>query len=87
MKPYSVKYLPATSQNEFINILAEDVKARIINENDYAEMYSIMADTSADTANTDRLAVALLYVNEENEAEKRVLKMKKTTDKTGEGKQ
>lgn len=76
MKLYSLKYLSATSQNEFINILAEDAKARIVNEIDYAEMYSIMADTSPDTANTDRVFVAVWYVNEENEAKERVLEMK-----------
>ena len=42
MKPYSVKYLSASSQNEFINILAENVKARIVNEIGNAEMCSII---------------------------------------------
>ena len=85
MKPYSVKYLSAASQNEFINILAEDVKRRVINEIDSAEMYSVMADTSPDTANTDRLVVAVRYVDKENQPRERVLEMKETTDKSGEG--
>ena len=85
MKPYSVKYLSATSQNEFINILAEGVKGRIVKEIDSAEMYSVMVDTSPDTANTDRLVVAVRYINEENQHKERVLEMKETTDKTGEG--
>ena len=38
-----------------INILAEDIIGRIINEIDSAGMYSVMADTSPDTANADRL--------------------------------
>ena len=38
-----------------INILAEDIRGRIINEIDSAGMYSVLADTSPDTANTDRL--------------------------------
>jgi hypothetical protein len=85
MKPYSVKYLSAISQNEFINIMAEDVKGRIVNEIESAGMYSVMADTSPDTANTDRLAVAVRYVNEENQPKERVLEMKETKDKSGEG--
>ncbi|CAB4046137.1 unnamed protein product, partial [Paramuricea clavata] len=86
MKPYSMKYLSAISQNEFINIIAEDVKfGRIVNEIESAGMYSVMADTSPDTANTDRLVVAVRYVNEENQPKERVLEMKETKDKSGEG--
>ena len=44
-----------------------------------------MADTSPDTANTDRLVVAVRYVNEENQPKERVLEMKETKDKSGEG--
>jgi hypothetical protein len=39
--------------------MAEDVKGRIVNEIESAGMYSVMADTSPDTANTDRLVVAV----------------------------
>lgn len=85
LKPYSIKYLSAYSQNEFISLLAEDVKARIINDLESAEMYSVMADTSPDTANTDRLVVAVRYVDEQNSATERTLQMKEAIDKTGEG--
>ena len=85
LKPYSVKYLSAYSQNEFISLLAEDVKACIKNDLEAAEMYSVMADTSPDTANTDRLVVAVRYVDEHNSATERVLEMKEAIDKTGEG--
>ena len=46
MKPYAVKYLSPSSQNEFINLLAEDVENRIVKDVVSAEMYSVMADTS-----------------------------------------
>ena len=85
MKPYAVKYLSPRSQNEFINILAEDVKERIVKDVMSAEMYSVMADTSPDTSNTDRLVVAVCYVDENNVPNERVLEMKETTNKTGEG--
>ncbi len=65
--------------------MAEDVKSRIINEIESAGMYSVMADTSPDTANTDRLVVAVRYVNDENQPKERVLEMKETKDKSGEG--
>ena len=85
MKPYAVKYLSPSSQNEFINLLAEDVKSRFVKDVVSAEMYSVMADTSLDTSNTDRLVVAVRYVDENNMPNERVLEMKETTDKTGEG--
>ena len=85
MKPYSVKYLSPSSQNELINVLAEDVKNRIVRDVNSAEMYSVMADTSPDTSNTDRLVVAVRYVGEDNMPNERVLEMKETTDKTGHG--
>ena len=85
MKPYAVKYLSPSSQNEFISLLAEDVKNRIVKDVVSAEMYSVMADTSPDTSNTDRLVVAVRYVDENNVPNERVLEMKETTDKTGEG--
>ena len=44
-----------------------------------------MADTSPVTANTDRLVVAVRYVDEENSPTERVLEMKEAIDKTGEG--
>ncbi|XP_028414896.1 52 kDa repressor of the inhibitor of the protein kinase-like [Dendronephthya gigantea] len=84
-KPYCVKYLSSESQNEFINILAEDVKSRIVSDVNASGMHSVMADTSPDTANTDRLVVAVRYIDEDNHPRERVLEMKETTDKTGEG--
>ncbi len=82
MKPYAVKYLSPHSQNEFVSLLAEDVKARIVADLESAKMYSVMADTSPDTANTDRLVVAVRYVDEENSPMERVLEMKEAIDKT-----
>ena len=85
MKPYSIKYLSSASQNEFIDILAEDVRDRVVNEVKEARMHSVMADTSPDTANTDRLVVAVRYVNTDNEPRERVIEMKETRDKDGKG--
>lgn len=84
MKPYAAKYLSPRSQNEFINLLAEDVKTCIVKHVVSAEMSSVMADTSPDTSNTNRLVVAVRYVDENNVPNERILKMKETSDKTGE---
>ena len=85
MKPYSVKYLSPASQNEFISLLADDVKSRIARDMNSAGIYSVMADTSPDSSNTDRLVVAVRYVDEENSPRERVLEMKEAIDKTGQG--
>ena len=77
--------MSAYSQNEFISFLAEVVRVRVINELESAEMYSVMADTFPDTVNTDRLAIAVRYVNEQNSATEQILEMKKAVDKTGKG--
>ena len=85
MKPYSVKYLSPASQNEFISLLADDVKSRIARDVNSAGIYSVMADTSPDSSNTDRLVVAVRYVDEENSPRERILEMKEAIDKTGQG--
>ena len=85
MKLYAVKYLSPSSQNEFIDILAEDVKSRIVKDVVSAEIYSVMADTSPDISNMDRMVVAVRYVDDNNVPNERVLEMKETADKTGIG--
>ena len=48
-------------------------------------IYPVMADLSPDTSNSDRLVVAVRYVDETNSPKERVLEMKEATDKTGKG--
>ena len=84
LRPYHTTYMSATSQNEFIELLANDVRSKIKEEVHTAGIYSIMADTTPDTSNKDRLAVAVRYVNPEGYARKRLLEVKETMDKTGE---
>ena len=52
-------------------------------------MFSAMVDTTLDTSNKDRLAVAVRYVKEDGPSsaakERQLLEVKKTTDKTGNG--
>ena len=52
-------------------------------------MFSAMVDTTPDTSNKDRLAVAVRYDKEDGPSsaakERQLLEVKKTTDKTGNG--
>ena len=84
MKSYSVKYLPPVSQNEFISLLADDVKSQIARNLNSAGIYSVIAVTSPDTSNTDRLVVAVRHVDKTNSPRERVLEMKEAIDKTGQ---
>ena len=42
-----------------------------------------MVDTSPDTSNSDKLVVAVRYVDEQNRPREKGLKMKEANDKTG----
>ena len=51
-------------------------------------MYSVLADTTPNTSNKDRLAVAVRYVKEDGpsfEIKQQLFKVEETTDKTGRG--
>lgn len=58
-RPYHATYLSPESQNEFIGLLGEDVRKKIIHEVQTAGFYSIMADTTPDVSHKDRLAVGV----------------------------
>ena len=53
------------SQNEMIDILANNIRRKLKDEVDESKMYSVLADTTPDKANKDRLAVAVRYVKED----------------------
>ena len=76
------------SRNEMIDILANNIRRKVKEEVDESKMYSVLADTTPDTSNKDRLAVAVKYVKEDGpwlEVKERLLEVKETTDKTGRG--
>ncbi|KAJ8019083.1 Zinc finger MYM-type protein 1 [Holothuria leucospilota] len=83
MRPYQVTYLSPHSQNEIITLLGKHVRKQISTEAQMSQMYAVMADTTPDASNKDRLAVALRYVNESGVVKERLLEVKETLDKTG----
>ena len=85
MKPYHVTYLSPQSQNEFITLLEKELRGKVIEEIKHAGMFSVMADTTPDGEHTDRLSVALRYVNSTRKPTERLLDLSKTEDKTGLG--
>ena len=85
LRPYHVTYLSAQTQNEFIHLLGKTVQNQIAKEVSDSGMFSVIADTTPDVSNTDRLAVAVRYVNVEGCAKERLIEVKEVSDKTGEG--
>ncbi|KAL4131913.1 hypothetical protein QTP88_009145 [Uroleucon formosanum] len=62
-RSYKVHYLGPRSQNEFIELLANETRKIIVNEVKEAIIYSMSADTTPDITHEDRLAVCTRYVN------------------------
>jgi hypothetical protein len=71
-----------------IDILAQNIRGKVKEEVSDSKMFSVMADTTPDTSNKDRLAVAVRYVKEDSPSfavKERLIEVKETTDKTGNG--
>ena len=73
------------SQNEMIHLLAEDVRCQVVKEIKDANMFSDSADTTPDLPRKDQLAIVCRYVNEDGDANERLLCMKSSTSKTEAG--
>ncbi|XP_028394420.1 uncharacterized protein LOC114518605 [Dendronephthya gigantea] len=73
------------SQNEFIQLLADAVREDIVHEVSIAGMFGVMADTTPDISNKDQLAVAVRYLDTNDQRVERLIQVKEVTDKTGEG--
>ncbi|CAB4026294.1 zinc finger MYM-type 1-like [Paramuricea clavata] len=88
LRPYHVTYMSHDSQNEMIDILAQNIRSKMKEEVSDSKMFSLMAHTTPDTSNKDRLAVAVRYVKEDSPSfavKERLIEVKETTDKTGNG--
>jgi len=48
-----------------------------------ANIFSVMADTTPDISNKDRLAVCIRYINDNGEATERLLEISEGIDTTG----
>ena len=84
-RPHRVDYLSSRSQNEFLDLLAEDVTRRVTAEINQAGMFSVIADTTPDVAHVHQLSVVARYVNVEGKPQERLVDIKVIHDKTGDG--
>lgn len=84
-RKHNVTYMSHDSQNEFIDLLSNEVKKKIIQEVKEADIYSVMADTTPDISHRDQLSVCVRYVNAAGEISERLLEIIEASDKTGLG--
>lgn len=84
-KPYRASYLSSKSQNEFIDLLAAEVRESIVQEVNDAKMFTVMADTTPDVSHDDQLSIVVRYVNDAGIVSERLLDIIVATDKTGAG--
>ncbi|XP_047140728.1 52 kDa repressor of the inhibitor of the protein kinase-like isoform X2 [Hydra vulgaris] len=85
LRKYHVTYISAKSQNDFIHLLGQDVQSKIVSEVNQASMFSIMADTTLDVSHSDKLAIAVRYVDNNCNIKERIVQICEVADKTGDG--
>ena len=72
------------SQNEMIELLADDVRQRIVDEIKKASMFGLSAETAPDLFKRDQMAVVCRYVNADGDPKERLLSIKSTASKKGD---
>lgn len=72
------------SQNEFIKLIGDAVRCRMIKELEEAPAFSVMADTTPDTSNKDQMSVVVRYVVDDKPVE-HLLSLTVLEDKSGDG--
>jgi len=82
---HKTTYLSHDSQNEFIKLLADDVKKTIIKDVTDAGIYSVMANTTPDISRSDQLSVCIRYIDSLGDVSERLLEVCQANDKTGLG--
>lgn len=83
MRSHQVTYLSMKSQNEFIELLAEETLKNIVEEVSTSDTFSVLADTTPDVSLKDQLSVCLRYVDQRGLPNERLLDVVEVTDKTG----
>ena len=83
-RPYHVTYMAPESQNEMIELLADDVRQRIVDEIKKASMFGFSAETAPNLSKRDQMAVVCRYVNADGDPKERLLSIKSTASKKGD---
>ena len=85
-RPHVAKYLSPKSQNEYIELLGEDVFNKVTEEVNESVMWRVIADTIPDVSHRDQLIVVARYVGPDSgEPTERLVGISGINDKTGDG--
>ncbi|CAB3987849.1 zinc finger MYM-type 1-like [Paramuricea clavata] len=84
MHPYHVTYMSRCSQNEFIKLIGDAVRDRVVKKLEEAPAFSVMADTTPDVSNKDQMSIVVRYVADNTPVE-RLLSLTVLEDKSGDG--
>lgn len=81
-RKHNVPYMSHDSQNEFIDLLSNEVKKKVIQEVKKVDIYSVMVDTTPDISHRDLPLVCIRYVNASGEISERLLEIIEALEKT-----
>lgn len=85
MRPYRATYLSPSSQNEFIHLLSEEVREKILIKISEAQAFSVLADTTPDISHKDIMSLVIRITSMEGSPQEYLLSVTEVRDKTGEG--
>lgn len=85
LRPYKVTYLSPQSQNEFLSIIANQVREQIVKEIQSCDFFTIMGDTTPDLSHKDILSVVIRICDEFGNPKEYLLEVRESLDKTGLG--
>ena len=85
LRPYKVSYLSPQSQNEFISIIADNVRSKIVQEIQSCVFFTVMADTTPDMSHKDMLSVVIRICDKLGNPKEYLLEIRESLDKTGLG--
>lgn len=74
MKTYRLTFQSHDIQNRLLNILAEQVRSKILKEVQQAELFSIIIDTTTDVAKFEQMCFVVWYINKEGQIQERLLR-------------
>jgi len=79
------KCLSNVTQNHLLNIIAEVIRSKILNEVKKSAQFAVLIDTTTDVRNLEQFTFILRYVNEEGLVQERLFSLVTASDTTGLG--
>jgi len=84
-KKNRLTFLSNVTQNHLLNIIAEVIRSKILNEVKKSGQFAVIIDTTTDVSNLEQFTFILRYVNEEGLVQERLVSLVTASDATGLG--